>query len=96
MSFRLPGNINICSTYILQSLVLLFQLRVDLHESLLRLVKLILDGLDLLLKGTSLFLGLRESRHVSIFFHVIVNYSNQSQLKKDSVITRARSRANAD
>lgn len=45
-------------TYILQSLVFLLQFRVNLHESFLSLIKLVLDGLDLLLKSTSLFLSL--------------------------------------
>lgn len=62
-SLSLSGNNNNVSlTYILQSLVLLLQFRVDLHEGLLSLVKLVLDGLDLLLESASLFLSLRKSK----------------------------------
>jgi len=67
MLLRLSRNDNICSTYILQSLVFLLQFRVDLHKSLLSLVKLVLDGLDLLLKSTSFFLSLYKSRRFTLF-----------------------------
>jgi len=63
----LSSNDNICATHILQSLVFLLQFRVDLHKSLLSLVELVLNGLDLLLKSASFFLGLyEESRHFSL------------------------------
>ena len=45
-------------TYRLEGLLLLFQLPVDLGKLLLGLVELVLNGLDLLLECTSLFLEL--------------------------------------
>lgn len=57
---------NICSTYVLQSLVLLLQFCVDLHKSFLSLVKLILDGLDLLLESASFLLSLNKLKGLVI------------------------------
>lgn len=73
------NNSNARFTYILQSLVLLLQFRVHLHEGFLSLVKLVLDGLDLFLEGASLFLSLRKvSRYIFTFikyFSYIINCS---------------------
>lgn len=46
-------------THVLQSLLLLFQLGVDLHEGLLRLVEVVLNGLDLLLELSRFLFGLQ-------------------------------------
>lgn len=48
------------STYVLQSLLFLLELAIDLHEGLLGLIKLVLDGLDLLLELSGLLLGLQH------------------------------------
>lgn len=49
-------------THVLKALVLLIQLGVDLQESLLGLIQIVLNGLDLLLQTTSLLLSLLECR----------------------------------
>lgn len=46
------------STYVLEVLVLLLELGVDLHQSLLGLIQIVLDGLDLLLQRAGLLLTL--------------------------------------
>ena len=46
------------STHVLESLFLLLKLGVDLHEGLLGLIQVVLNGLDLLLELPRLFLGL--------------------------------------
>lgn len=61
------SNNTICLTHVLQSFVFLFQFCVDLHKSFLGLIKLVLNGLDLLLEGTSLFFSLYETKYFIIF-----------------------------
>lgn len=50
-------------THILQSLLFLLELAIDLHEGLLGLIKLVLDGLDLLLELSGLLLGLQHRKY---------------------------------
>lgn len=50
-------------THILQSLLFLLELAIDLHEGLLGLIKLVLDGLNLLLELSGLLLGLQHGKN---------------------------------
>lgn len=54
------------STYILKCLLLLLEFAVDLHEGLLRLVEVILNGLDLLLECPGLFFSLLSNKNVIV------------------------------